>query len=72
MVDTKEEKEAWAGQRIEEVEAKKKSDEEWYAGERKAKGEAVPVVSGFLCGCGKPVEKESPQIDQCLACFNRA
>ncbi len=23
------------------------------------------------CACGKPVEKESPQLDQCLACFNR-
>ena len=59
MDDTKEEKEAWEGQRIEATQEEVKE---------------VPkqeAPKGILCACGKPVGVDSPQIDQCLACFNR-
>ncbi len=38
----------------------------------KPKEKQVFNAPKIICACGKPVGPESPQIDQCLACFNRA
>ena len=56
-----------------DMKTKEQQDAEWYEGERKAKEKKTEAFNppAIQCACGKPVGPESPQIDQCLSCFNR-
>jgi hypothetical protein len=59
MDDTKEQKEALAGQEIEAAQTVNPSPEQ------------PPSSDDVICACGRVVEKNSPQPDQCIECVDR-